>query len=99
MAKKKTTKKIKNTYSKPIILPLVLFLTLFGCFVVYQMITIYKAHETFDGYCHWRGLVTVSKFRDYGFCKNPKSGAQQKMVLFNGRWFLDGDLPCGFLCF
>jgi len=70
-----------------------------GIFVIYQMTTTYNAHNTFVGYCKWRGLAVESQAADYGYCKNPSTGKEYKIVLFKGRWYLDGDLPCGFLCF
>ena len=70
-----------------------------GIFVIYQMTITYNAHNTFDGYCQWRGLAVESQAGDYGYCKNLATGKEYKIVLFKGRWYLDGDLPCGFLCF
>jgi hypothetical protein len=82
-----------------IILILLILLILIGSFVAYQMITTIKAHETFEGYCKWRGLAVESKGSDFGYCKNLSTGKVDKIVLFEGRWYLNGDLPCGFLCF
>jgi len=62
-------------------------------FIAYQVITIYEAHATFEGYCKWRGLVVVNKSIDYGYCRNEISGEEFKMVLVDNRWYLDGDLP------
>jgi len=62
-------------------------------FMTYQVITTYRAHETFGGYCKWRGLVVVNKSADYGYCIDSHSGKTYKMDLVNGRWYLDGDLP------
>jgi hypothetical protein len=91
------TMKLPN---KKILMPALIAIFLFGAFAAYQVITINRAHETFEGYCKWRGLVVESKSTDYGYCKNPASGQEFKMILFaNGKWYLDGDLPCGFLCF
>ena len=81
------------------LLVLCFVIVLFGIFVIYNMITTYKAHETFEGYCQRRGLVVEKKESDYGYCKNLRTGKEYKIVLFKGRWYLDGDLPCGFLCF
>ncbi len=89
---------MKATHKKLSII-IALLILIAGVFIVSEMITTYKAHETFEGYCKWRGLVTESKTSDSGYCRNPHTGQEYKMVLFNGRWFLDGDLPCGFLCF
>ncbi len=64
-----------------------------------SMYTTYHAHDMFDGYCEWRGLTVASKSDNYGYCENKQTGQKYKIVLFEGRWFLDGDLPCGFMCF
>ena len=82
-----------------IILAVIIIFCALGFFVIHQMTTTYNAHNTFDGYCKWRGLVVVNKFSDYGYCQDLRTGKEFKIVLYNGRWFLDGDLPCGFLCF
>ena len=63
-----------------------------------QLFTTYHAHDTFDGYCEWRGLIVDTKTDNYGYCKDTNTGKEFKIVLYEGRWFLDGDLPCGFLC-
>lgn len=68
-------------------------------FVAYELITTQTAHNTFDGYCKWRGLTVESKADNYGYCKDPKTNESFKIVLYEGKWYLDGDLPCGFLCF
>ena len=58
-----------------------------------------KAHSTFDNYYNFRGcVVLLEKTDSYGVCKNS-SGQVVKIVKFQDRWYLDGDLPCGFLCF
>jgi hypothetical protein len=66
---------------------------LLGIFAFIQIKTIQKAHEAFDGYCKWRGLEIVSKSDNFGYCRDAKSGKEFKMILFDGKWYLDGDLP------
>lgn len=75
-----------------LIISIVLVLLVFG-FMTYQVITTYEAHGTFDGYCKWRGLEIVNQSNDFGYCRDAVSGQVFKIVLFNGRWYLDGDLP------
>ncbi len=84
---------------KAILLILLILIIFLGAFLAYKGFPTYHAHDTFDGYCKWRGLVVESKESDYGMCKNIITGKKYKIVLYQGRWFLDGDLPCGFLCF
>jgi hypothetical protein len=58
-----------------------------------------KAHSTFENYYAFRGCKELlSKTDDAGYCRTA-SGQTIKIVKFQGKWFLDGDLPCGFLCF
>ena len=78
---------------------LAIIIIILGVFVAYQMRTTYHAHDTFDGYCKRRWLAVISQQADFGYCKNSTTNKQYKIVLFKWRRFLDGDLPCGFLCF
>jgi hypothetical protein len=52
------------------------------------------AHSSFENYYAFRGCTDLIERTDtYGICKT-KSGETIKIVLYEGRWFLDGDLPC-----
>lgn len=54
-----------------------------------------KAHSTFDNYYTFRGCKElILKTDEYGTCK-IKDGSTIKIVKYNGKWFLDGDLPTG----
>jgi hypothetical protein len=65
---------------------------------IYQIFYLKKAHSTFDNYYAFRGCTQLLERTDnFGLCKIA-SGQTIKIVLDNGRWYLDGDLPCGFLC-
>jgi hypothetical protein len=79
--------------NKKLFIVFILISLAFVGFIFYQGITTYNAHATFEGYCKWRGLTVVNESSDYGYCKNPVSGEQFKIVLFKDRWYLDGDLP------
>jgi hypothetical protein len=60
-----------------------------------------KAHSTFENYYAFRGCVQLlDRTSDYGICKTG-SGQTIKIVKYQDRWYLDGDLPvCDFgLCF
>jgi hypothetical protein len=75
---------------------IILLAVVFG---IYQVLYLRKAHSTFENYYAFRGCVQlIKKTQDYGICK-ISSGQTIKIVKFDNRWFLDGDLPCGFLCF
>lgn len=68
-------------------------------FGIYQVFYLRKAHSSFENYYVFRGCIQlIKKTQDYGICK-ISSGQMIKIVKFDNRWFLDGDLPCGFLCF
>lgn len=61
--------------------------------LVRQAIVLKKAHSTFEDYYAFRGCVQLlSKTDDYGLCKTD-SGQVIKIVKFDGKWYLDGDLP------
>ena len=52
-----------------------------------------KAHSTFENYYAFRGCVQLLERTDaYGICKTD-SGRTIKIVAFQGKWYLDGDLP------
>lgn len=60
-----------------------------------------KAHSSFENYYKFRGCIELlSKTKDSGVCK-LNSGKTIKLVKFNNRWYLDGDLPVCWhgLCF
>jgi len=87
---------LKNKRWRTIIATII---ALFVIFIIYKGRETYNAHNTFEGYCTRRGLVIEHTGTDYGYCKNLTTNKEFKIVLFKGRRFLDGDLPCGFLCF
>jgi len=69
---------------------LVVALIVFG---IYQIRLLHKAHSTFDNYYSFRGCVKLlKKTPTYGICKT-NSGRTIKIVLYHGKWYLDGDLP------
>ncbi len=68
-------------------------------FGVYYVFYLQKAHSTFENYYAFRGCTELLDKKDnYGVCRT-NSGQTLKIVKYDNRWFLDGDLPCGFLCF
>lgn len=71
---------------------------LVAIFGIYQVLYLRKAHSTFENYYAFRGCVQLlERTEDYGWCKTS-TGQTIKIVKFQGQWYLDGDLPCGFLC-
>jgi hypothetical protein len=66
---------------------------------IYQVLNLRKAHSSFENYYAFRGCQQMLEKTDaYGICKTT-SGDTIKIVKFQEKWYLDGDLPCGFLCF
>lgn len=89
-------KLFKNKLVIVCILFIVILLSLYG---INQAIYLQKAHSTFENYYAFRGCTTlIKKTETYGVCRT-ESGQTIKIVKFQGKWYLDGDLPCGFLCF
>lgn len=98
---KKMVKYVQVFYKKHRQLVYLVFGVFIICviFGVYQVLYLQKAHSTFENYYIFRGCVQlVTKTENYGICKLA-SGKTIKIVKFDNRWFLEGDLPCGFLCF
>lgn len=97
-----TMKTPNKNYIIALIISLVLillFLTFFIAFFISQVISLKIAHSSFENYYNFRGCTElINKTDTYGFCKT-QTGETIKLVKYQDRWFLDGDLPCGFLCF
>jgi hypothetical protein len=69
--------------------------------IIDWLFILHRAHSSFKNYYNFRGCVTlVKQTNDYGLCK-LSSGQVIKMVKYQNKWYLDGDLPtCKFnLCF
>ena len=61
--------------------------------VVAQIIKVTEAHRTLENYSAFRGCVEqLQKADDWATCRLA-TGAIIKMVMVNGKWYLDGDLP------
>jgi len=87
--------------NKAVWILIVCLLTIGGVFFVYENHQIDIAHSTFENYYTFRGCQTlVDRTDTYGDCKLA-DGSTIKIVKFNGKWYLDGDLPMCFgkICF
>lgn len=79
---------------------LIRFVAVAGCaviilalFVAHQYLVLQKAHSTFEEYYAFRGCASlIARTDTYGICRLA-DGSQIKIVQYEGRWFLDGDLP------
>lgn len=67
-----------------------------------QYVYLRKAHSTFENYYAFRNCrELIQRTQDYGVCK-LYSGKTIKIVKYNNKWYLDGDLPwacLGKVCF
>ncbi|MDE1925075.1 MAG: hypothetical protein KGH79_02760 [Patescibacteria group bacterium] len=64
-----------------------------GVFAFYQWNYLRVAHSTFENYYAFRGCQTlVDRTDTYGDCKLA-DGSTIKIVRYNDKWYLDGDLP------
>ncbi len=77
-----------------IISGLILIVIVLGGFLAYRYVLyLRKAHSTFENYYAFRGCVQlIKRTSDYGTCETD-SGQTIKIIKFNNRWYLDGDLP------
>jgi len=89
----KIFKKHKVMITAIILLAAILFILM-----AWQYVYLKKAHSTFENYYTFRGCVQLlERTDDYGLCK-ISSGQTIKIVKFQNKWYLDGDLPvCWFL--
>jgi hypothetical protein len=64
-----------------------------GAFFLYWNNRLDIAHSTFENYYAFRGCQTlVDRTDTYADCKLA-DGSTIKIVLINGKWYLDGDGP------
>ena len=86
---------IENIKTKIWLKVTVILAIIFFAFCLYWVFYLRWAHSTFDNYYKFRGCVQfLGKNDTVGFCK-LKNGSTIKLVKFNGKWYLDGDLPNG----
>ncbi len=75
-----------------VLLGILIFVVVF-IFGIQEAFRVDKAHQTFENYYAFRGCVHLLKRTDgYGICKTDQ-GQTIKIVKFNEKWYLDGDLP------
>lgn len=72
---------------------LIVLAYLFIVFATYECATVTVAHSTFENYYKFRGCVyLINRTQTYGYC-SLSSGKIIKIVEYQGKWYLDGDLP------
>lgn len=73
-----------------IIIALVVAIAIFG---VYESRMLNTAHSTFENYYKFRGCSDlIEQTETYGICMTS-SGEKIKIVLIEGKWYLEGDGP------
>lgn len=66
---------------------------LFFVFMVSRVLEVRTAHATFENYYAFRGCSELlQRGEDFGLCKTD-TGQTIKIVKFENKWYLDGDLP------
>ncbi|MCL4397739.1 hypothetical protein M1403_01790 [Patescibacteria group bacterium] len=85
---------------KPIRKHLTLFLALalaiiivFGGLSIQQFITLRQAHSSFENYYAFRGCQKLLEKTDTSGTCRLSDGKIIKLVKFNNKWYLSGDLP------
>ena len=78
---------------RPLLILASLAILIVVIFIIYQAHMLNVAHSSFENYYNFRGCVElIEKADTYGICK-LSSGQTIKLVKFNSKWYLDGDLP------
>lgn len=78
---------------KKIVIFIIAVIILFLGFFIYQIMYLKNAHATFENYYTFRGCVQlIKRTNQYGICKT-NTGQTIKIVQYESRWFLNGDLP------
>ena len=76
-----------------IFLIIVLFIIVLSALILYWILYLKAAHSTFERYYNFRSCnELINKTDNYGFCKTS-SGETIKIVRYQDKWYLDGDLP------
>lgn len=65
-----------------------------GAIGIWQYRSLRVAHSSFDDYYAFRGCTKLLTRTDTDGTCVTRSGKTIKIVEYQGRWFLDGDLPC-----
>jgi len=93
---------MKFSKNKIAIIITLLIVVIIFVFMVNQFFLLKKAHSTFENYFIFRGCVQLlEKTANYGTCKTNTSQTI-KIVKYQDKWYLDGDLPwacLGKICF
>ena len=79
--------------NKKVTMIIVFFIAIFVFIIIKQVLFLQKAHSSFENYYVFRGCTElIEKTDTYGICK-LSSGQTIKIVKYQNKWYLDGDLP------
>lgn len=80
-------------FNNKIFVGIIITMLIGGAFFLYWNNKLNIAHSTFENYYAFRGCQTLIDRTDtYGDCRLA-DGTTIKLVLINGKWYLDGDGP------
>jgi hypothetical protein len=83
----------KKLLTNKLFILLTIILSIIITFGIYWIIYLNIAHSSFENYYKFRGCTElIEKTDTYGTCKTS-SGDTIKIVKFQDKWYLDGDLP------
>jgi|GEM_PF-1776106 len=71
----------------------IVIVVILGALFTWQVFFLQKAHSTFENYAAFRGCSEITSRTDTDGTCVTGSGQSIKIVKFDNRWFLDGDLP------
>ena len=84
---------MKKIMKRPLVILSFILILFIIIFTVYQIRMLQVAHGSFENYYTFRGCVElVEKTDNYGICK-LSSGQIIKLVKYQNKWYLNGDLP------
>ena len=79
---------------KKIIFSIIIVLVVVGIVLsAKQYLILRKAHSSFENYYNFRGCVQLIDKTDTSGTCITSSGQTIKIVEYNNKWYLDGDLP------
>lgn len=97
MAKAKRKTVPQKLFDRKLSFIVILALAAIFFFGISQILYLRQAHSSFENYYAFRGCtVLLQRTNDFGICKT-NTGQTIKIVNYQGKWYLDGDLPGGFL--
>lgn len=84
---------LRKYYKSKIFIPILVVILIIISFCIYWLNLLKIAHNSFENYYKFRGCVELIEKTDaFGTCK-ISSGQIIKIVKFQNKWYLDGDLP------